>query len=69
MKSFAYLLLTLGALGCALAALSPVKIAGFGYSVTLGMKVDSLVPVVSFLLLIGGLALWFWAARPKRLKP
>jgi hypothetical protein len=30
MKSFAYLLFAVGALGCALAALSPVKIAAFG---------------------------------------
>ena len=68
MKSLSYLLLIVGAMGCALAACSPVTIGAFGYSLTLGMKVDSLVPPVSLILLIAGLAMWFFAGRAGRLK-
>lgn len=65
MKSLSYLLLAAGATGCALAAFSPITIGGFGSSLTLDLKVNSLVPPVSLLLVIAGLAMWFYAGRAR----
>ena len=62
LKALAYLMLALGAISCAVPFLAPMSIAAFGHSMTI-ITVHSMVAPVGALLLIGGLALLFYAMR------
>ena len=65
LKALAYLMLAVGAIGCAVPLLAPMSIAAFGHSMTI-IKVHSMVAPGGAFLLIGGLAVLFYASRPSQ---
>jgi hypothetical protein len=69
MKALAISLIILGAAGCGIAILSAlggVEFEAFGHSFGITLTVDWRALVVSVPLFLGGIALWFFAVRPRR---
>ena len=65
MKNLACLMVAVGAIWCVVPILAPLTLSLFGESTTV-VKVHPMVPLVGALLLMGGLAVGFYATRRSR---
>jgi hypothetical protein len=71
MKIVALVMLGFGLVGCVLALLDsagPIEWNALGHSITITLQADMRTALVSAPLLIGGIVLWFYAARREHSK-